>query len=338
MVVERAGSLDAITGAGVRRRTPRRRCRHFRHSRNSEYIGMAIANMASLVDPEIISCRWRRRRRAALQPFGADTRAGPAWSRTKAGVCVFGFGRARRRHRARAARDGGGLMTVLSGADVVLPHRLLSPGTIVLEGTRITDVTQGLMGGGGDARLDLTNHYIVPGFIDVHGLDGLDTLSGKRRRDRGNGAALSGGYGVTAFCPTTIACGPTRCGGCSIRSVRRRETPAPCAPACCRRISKAISSTPNTRVRSLSHCLPPRGGGARRGSSPVGGDSSLRLPRVPMFGTARLRRARRGAGFRSFAHRVPRASRVARPLGRLTSRRWPAWTPEHGRRRTCSTA
>jgi N-acetylglucosamine-6-phosphate deacetylase len=99
-------------------------------------------------------------------------------------------------------------MTILSGADVVLPDRLLSPGTIVFEGTRITDVTQGSTPGSGAAHLDLSNHYIVPGFIDVHvhGLDGLDTLQG------GDAIAAMAQrfprFGVTAFCPTTIACAP----------------------------------------------------------------------------------------------------------------------------------
>ncbi|MEN3337934.1 MAG: N-acetylglucosamine-6-phosphate deacetylase [Acidobacteriota bacterium] len=99
-------------------------------------------------------------------------------------------------------------MMILSGAAIVLPDRLLSPGTLVIEGTRITDVAQGARAGEGAAYLDLSDHYIVPGFIDVHvhGLDGLDTLQGgdaiadmARRLPR---------FGVTAFCPTTIACAP----------------------------------------------------------------------------------------------------------------------------------
>lgn len=97
---------------------------------------------------------------------------------------------------------------ILSGADIVLPNRLLSPGTIVIEGSRISEVMPGTQAAGGGANLDLANHYILPGFIDVHvhGLDGLDTLQGgdaiaamARRLPR---------FGVTAFCPTSIACAP----------------------------------------------------------------------------------------------------------------------------------
>jgi N-acetylglucosamine-6-phosphate deacetylase len=99
-------------------------------------------------------------------------------------------------------------MIVLSGGDLVLPDRLLSPGSIVLDGDRITDIVEGARSGGSATHLDVSNHYVVPGFIDVHvhGLDGIDTLQGgdairrmARRLPR---------FGVTAFCPTTIACAP----------------------------------------------------------------------------------------------------------------------------------
>src|SRR3954469_10440509 len=98
-------------------------------------------------------------------------------------------------------------MTILSGANVVLPNRLLGPGTVILEGTRIAEVLPGTRADAAGA-FDLTAHYIVPGFIDVHvhGLDGLDTLQGENAI-----AAMASRFprfGVTAFCPTTIACAP----------------------------------------------------------------------------------------------------------------------------------
>lgn len=97
---------------------------------------------------------------------------------------------------------------ILSGADIVLPDRLLSPGSVVLDGSRIAEIVAGPRAGGSTAALDLHGCYLVPGFIDVHvhGLEGLDTLQGgdviaamARRLAR---------YGVTGFCPTTIACAP----------------------------------------------------------------------------------------------------------------------------------
>ena len=56
--------------------------------------------------------------------------------------------------------------------------------------------------------MDLRGHIVVPGFIDVHvhGLEGLDTLDG------GDVIATIAQrlpkFGVTAFCPTTVACAP----------------------------------------------------------------------------------------------------------------------------------
>jgi N-acetylglucosamine-6-phosphate deacetylase len=95
-------------------------------------------------------------------------------------------------------------MIVLSGADLVLPDRIISPGTLTIEGDRIADIRPGTAPGG--QVLALAGHYVLPGFIDVHvhGVDGIDTL------DAGRPVTAMAGrlprYGVTAFCPTTVAC------------------------------------------------------------------------------------------------------------------------------------
>src|SRR5438132_4358151 len=99
-------------------------------------------------------------------------------------------------------------MCVLSGADVVLPDGVRSPDTIAIEGDRIVDVTSGTRpGGAGLQHFDLNGHVIVPGFVDVHvhGVDGTDTLDS--REAVAKIAASLPKYGVTAFCPTTVACG-----------------------------------------------------------------------------------------------------------------------------------
>jgi N-acetylglucosamine-6-phosphate deacetylase len=100
-------------------------------------------------------------------------------------------------------------MILLAGADVVLPDRVLGPGTVVIDGDRIAEVLSGSRPSApGDVHLNLHDHVIVPGFIDVHvhGVEGRDTLDGHdaipqiaRRLPR---------YGVTAFCPTSVACTP----------------------------------------------------------------------------------------------------------------------------------
>jgi N-acetylglucosamine-6-phosphate deacetylase len=98
-------------------------------------------------------------------------------------------------------------MIVLSGAGLVLAEGIRSPATLILEGDRIVDMVPGAKTAGTTAQhYDLSGYFIVPGFIDVHvhGVDGTDVLD--------SGAALTKvavgltKYGVTAFCPTTVAC------------------------------------------------------------------------------------------------------------------------------------
>jgi N-acetylglucosamine-6-phosphate deacetylase len=102
-------------------------------------------------------------------------------------------------------------MILLSGADLVLPDRVLGGGTLALDGERIADIISGARAGGADdLHFSFPDHYIVPGFIDVHvhGVEGTDTLDG--------GTAITTiaerltRYGVTGFCPTSIACEPAR--------------------------------------------------------------------------------------------------------------------------------
>ncbi len=99
-------------------------------------------------------------------------------------------------------------MVVLSGADLVLPGRVQSRATLVIDGERIADVSSATASPASSTPLD--GHIIVPGFIDVHvhGVDGIDALDGSDAT-----AAIASRlprFGVTAFCPTTVACGPAR--------------------------------------------------------------------------------------------------------------------------------
>jgi N-acetylglucosamine-6-phosphate deacetylase len=123
-------------------------------------------------------------------------------------------------------------MIVLSGAELVLPDRILSPGTLVIDGGRIVDIrpgaAQGRTAGGHPPSLfAFHGHYIVPGFIDVHvhGADGLDSLDGGDVV-RSIAARLPR-YGVTAFCPTTVACAPDALRIVLDQVRRARETPEP---------------------------------------------------------------------------------------------------------------
>jgi len=99
---------------------------------------------------------------------------------------------------------------ILSGADLVLPDRVINPGTLVLEQGTIVEISDGARPpSDGADHVDLTGHVVVPGFIDVHvhGLEGHDTLTGPDGVDAM--ARRLPRYGVTGFCPTSIACGPT---------------------------------------------------------------------------------------------------------------------------------
>ncbi|GAA1423656.1 N-acetylglucosamine-6-phosphate deacetylase [Streptomyces thermospinosisporus] len=52
---------------------------------------------------------------------------------------------------------------VLTGARVVLPTGTVDDGRVIVEGTRITDTAPG------DAEtVDLSGHWLVPGFVDIH--------------------------------------------------------------------------------------------------------------------------------------------------------------------------
>jgi N-acetylglucosamine-6-phosphate deacetylase len=90
----------------------------------------------------------------------------------------------------------------------VLPDRLVGEGSLVLDAGRISAIEARRVDPSGAVVVDATGCYVVPGFIDVHvhGVEGYDTLDGE-----GSVAQIASRlvrYGVTAFCPTTVACAP----------------------------------------------------------------------------------------------------------------------------------
>ena len=98
-------------------------------------------------------------------------------------------------------------MIVLSGAGLILADGIRSPATVIIEGDRITDVVPGSSSAGPPAHhYDLAGYFIAPGFIDVHvhGVEGADVLDADNSLPKI--AASLPKYGVTAFCPTTVAC------------------------------------------------------------------------------------------------------------------------------------
>jgi N-acetylglucosamine-6-phosphate deacetylase len=116
-------------------------------------------------------------------------------------------------------------MIVLSGAELVLPDRMLAPGTLTIDGGRIAEIRAGVSHE--THGFAFQGHYILPGFVDVHvhGVGGVDSLDGA-----GPIAAMAASlprYGVTAFCPTTVACAPRALRHVLEQVRQMRAAPAP---------------------------------------------------------------------------------------------------------------
>lgn len=117
-------------------------------------------------------------------------------------------------------------MIALSGADLVLPDRVVRGGSIVIDQGRIAAIeTRAIDAGAGRTVVNLSNHTVVPGFVDVHvhGIEGIDVLDGE---DAVSGVASRlPKYGVTSFCPTSVACAPARLSTLLTAVARARSSP-----------------------------------------------------------------------------------------------------------------
>ena len=97
----------------------------------------------------------------------------------------------------------------LTGGSLVLADRVLGGHTLVVEDGHIVEIASGPRSvSPGEVRVDAAGCYVLPGFIDVHvhGASGIDVLDGP-----GSVAAVARElprWGVTAFCPTSVACPP----------------------------------------------------------------------------------------------------------------------------------
>ena len=120
--------------------------------------------------------------------------------------------------------------TFISGASLVLPDRVATGHTLVVEGDRIVDVINGPRRlGDNEVLLTRDGQVIVPGFIDVHvhGAAGTDVLDGPG--SVATVAATLPRWGVTAFCPTTVACDPARLDALltEVGAIRASQTATP---------------------------------------------------------------------------------------------------------------
>jgi len=123
-------------------------------------------------------------------------------------------------------------MIALSGADLVLPDRIVRGGSIVIDQGRIAAIeSRAIDASPGRTVVDLSNQTIVPGFVDVHvhGIEGIDVLDGATAVD--DVAKRLPKYGVTAFCPTSVACAPARLTTLLDGVTRARSAPPAAASA-----------------------------------------------------------------------------------------------------------
>jgi N-acetylglucosamine-6-phosphate deacetylase len=122
--------------------------------------------------------------------------------------------------------------TILSNARLVLPDAIIDRGALVIDQGLIVDIraTPIDRSGGADWH-DLSGHIVVAGFIDVHvhGIEGADTLS--TATAVGDMARRLPTYGVTGFCPTTVACTPAALAGVldAVRVARQAGAPGEAA-------------------------------------------------------------------------------------------------------------
>ncbi|MGE0812209.1 MAG: N-acetylglucosamine-6-phosphate deacetylase [Vicinamibacterales bacterium] len=97
-------------------------------------------------------------------------------------------------------------MPRLSGGKVVTPDGVLDRAAIAIADGRIVEIASSGTAAAGD--VDCGGCWVVPGFVDthIHGTDGVDVLAGPDAVARV--AAGLTRYGVTGFCPTSLACPP----------------------------------------------------------------------------------------------------------------------------------
>ncbi|MGE0360426.1 MAG: N-acetylglucosamine-6-phosphate deacetylase [Vicinamibacterales bacterium] len=97
-------------------------------------------------------------------------------------------------------------MIRLRGGRLVLPDRVVDGAALILHEGTIVEIGPDHGESPHDVRCD--GQWLLPGFIDghIHGVEGTDVLSGAAAVARV--AAALPRHGVTAFCPTTIACTP----------------------------------------------------------------------------------------------------------------------------------
>lgn len=93
----------------------------------------------------------------------------------------------------------------LVNGKIIMPHRILEGGALLITGTTITAIAERDTAFDGATEIDVQGNYISPGFIDihVHGGGGYDFMDGTEEAFL-KIAETHARYGTTAMLPTTL--------------------------------------------------------------------------------------------------------------------------------------
>lgn len=94
----------------------------------------------------------------------------------------------------------------LTGGEIVTPDRNLGIGTLLVEDGKIAGVEQGYAEAPGFEEIDVSGHYVMPGFIDIHthGAGGADFMDCTQEACR-TISKEHAKHGTTLLFPTTLA-------------------------------------------------------------------------------------------------------------------------------------
>jgi N-acetylglucosamine-6-phosphate deacetylase len=186
-------------------------------------------------------------------------------------------------------------MIVLSGAALVLPDRILSTGTMAIEGGRIVEIRADVSSKEVSPAFAFHGHYVVPGFIDVHvhGVEGIDVLDDSTPV-REIGLRLPR-YGVTSFCPTTVACGPAALRRVLDQIRRAREEPSTLSARILPAHLESNFINPEYAGAQPVHCLRAYNAGETRRAATAGESSAASADRSDFTAADILAEIVRGA-------------------------------------------
>ena len=93
----------------------------------------------------------------------------------------------------------------INNARLLSPFRVIEDACILIERGKITRISQGNFDEDGAEVIDAKNHYVSPGFIDIHthGAGGYDFMDGNVESFLG-AAQMQAKHGVTSVVPTTL--------------------------------------------------------------------------------------------------------------------------------------